>query len=121
MTVVVLGASPNPYRYSYKATSWLKKYGYNVIPVGIRDGQIDGLTIQHEPPQNTEIHTITIYLNPQRQKQYYQWILDTKPQRVIFNPGSENPELQQLLDQNNIRYLEACTLTMLSIGVFDQA
>ncbi len=121
MKVVVLGASPNPNRYSYKAVSWLKKYGYDVIPIGIRDGQIDGLKIHHQLPKDTDIHTITIYLNPQRQQQYYEWIIDTKPQRVIFNPGSENPELEKLLDQNNIRFLHACTLTLLSIGMFEKA
>ncbi len=120
MKVVVLGASPNPNRYSYKAVSLLKSKGYDVVAIGIRDGEINGVPIIKGKPDIDNVHTVTLYLNPVRQREYYDYILKLKPQRVVFNPGTENPELQEILRQNNINYVEACTLVMLTIGVFDK-
>ena len=118
MNVLVLGASPNPKRYSFKATKLLKKYGHQVYPVGIRDGEIDGLKILKVFPENTYIHTVTIYLSPNRQETYYDKILSLRPQRVIFNPGTENPEFKKILDSNNIETIEKCTIVMLKSGIF---
>ena len=120
MKVIVLGASPNPNRYSYKAVSLLKDKGYDVIAVGIRDGEINGVPIVKGKPQIPDIHTVTLYLNPQRQREYYDWIISLNPQRVVFNPGTENPEFQSILKEKGINFVEACTLVMLTIGVFDQ-
>lgn len=113
---LVLGASPNPSRYSFTAVRTLKNSGHEAIPVGVKDGQIEGIDIEKGLPEHEGVHTITLYLNPKRQEQYYDYILGLKPQRIIFNPGTENPELMQLARNNNIEVEMACTLVMLAIG-----
>ncbi len=118
MKVLVIGASPNPNRYSFKATKLLKNYGHQVFPVGIRDGEIDGLKILKEFPLESDIHTVTIYLSPKRQEPYYEKILALKPKRVIFNPGTENPAFRETLAQNGIETVENCTIVMLKSGIF---
>ncbi len=118
MKVLVLGASPNPARYSHKAVRMLLRYGHDPVPVGIREGDIDGKTIIKGKPQVEGVHTVTLYLNPQRQQDYYEWILSLSPRRVIFNPGTENPEFKQILEQRGIETVENCTLVMLANGLF---
>ncbi len=118
MKVLVLGASPNPTRFSHKAVSLLKKYGHEPIPIGIRTGKIKEIEIIKGKPQLYDIHTITLYLRPERQKQYYDYILSLSPKRVIFNPGTENPELKQLLELQGIETVEQCTLVMLHSELF---
>ncbi len=119
MKVIVLGASPNPSRYSYKAVRLLKRHGHEPVPVGIRDGQIEGIDIIKGKPFVSDVHTITLYLNPQRQKQYYDYILSLNPKRVIFNPGTENQQLQDMLHAHGIETVENCTLVMLHTGIFN--
>lgn len=116
MKTVVLGASNNPIRYSYTAVKQLLHRGHEVIPVGIKKGAIEGVPIQNGTPELEDVHTITLYLNPQRQKEYYDYILGLQPQRIIFNPGTENPELLQLAKEQGIETEIACTLVMLSVG-----
>ena len=111
---LVMGASPNPERYSYKATVKLRKYGHQVLPHGIRKGDIEGLPILNNFPSDKDIDTVTLYLNPGNQEQYYSAILNLKPRRIIFNPGTENPELEALAALKGIETVEACTLVMLS-------
>jgi len=113
---LVLGATTNPAKYGYIATSQLKTYGHEVIPLGIREGKIEGIDIQLGKPAFDEIDTITLYLNPKRQEEYYDYILSLKPKRIIFNPGTENPTLISLAKENGIETEIACTLVMLSIG-----
>ncbi len=120
MRVLVLGASMNEDRYSNKAIKKLVAHGFEVAALGNKVGQVEGVEIKKDPFAFDHIHTITLYLNPQNQKPYYNYILSLKPQRVIFNPGTENPELQELLKQNNIQFEVACTLVMLGMGVFDK-
>ncbi len=120
MKVLVLGASMNEDRYSNKAIKKLVAHGFEVAALGNKVGQVEGVEIKKDPFAFDHIHTITLYLNPQNQKPYYNYILSLKPQRVIFNPGTENPELQELLKQNNIQFEVACTLVMLGMGVFDK-
>ena len=115
---LVLGASPNPDRYSNLAVKRLRDHDHRVIAVGIRDGLIDDVEIQKGMPQEKEVDTVTMYLNPQRQKQYYDYLLSLKPRRIIFNPGAENAELEKLARENNIEPVEACTLVMLSTGQY---
>jgi len=112
---VVLGASDNPERYSYKAVVALSKQGYTAIPIGIKKGTINGIIILNDKPVLSDIDTVTLYLAPARQMEYYDYILSLKPKRVIFNPGTENTDFVQLLIQNGIEPVEACTLVMLSI------
>lgn len=114
---VVLGASPNETRYSNRATRKLKEHGHEVIPLGIRGGQIDELDIQTNWPDHVDdLNTVTLYVGPQRQQDIMQYVVDLKPERVIFNPGTENPVFYDLLNTKGIAYEEACTLVLLSIG-----
>jgi len=115
---VVLGATPNPARYSYLAVKKLLTHGHEVIPVGIRKGEIEGVPIQNGRPQISEVDTITLYLNPDHQRDYYDYIFSLHPQRLIFNPGTENPELMKLAQEKGVEVEVACTLVMLSIGVY---
>ncbi|HEX5152019.1 MAG TPA: CoA-binding protein [Parafilimonas sp.] len=111
---VVLGASPNSSRYSYLAVTRLQAHGHTVVPIGSRKGEINGEKIINESPQIENVDTITLYLNAQNQKQYYDYILSLHPKRIIFNPGAENRELAELAAKNNIQPMEACTLVLLS-------
>ena len=117
-TTVVLGASANPARYSNLAVKMLKLHGHEVIPIGIREGPIENIPIIIGRPEIKNIDTITLYLNSQRQKEYYDYIFKLQPKRIIFNPGAENPELEKLAQEKGIETLEACTLVMLSTGQY---
>lgn len=114
----VIGASPDPERYSYKATVSLKKHGHTVFPIGIRQGQIEGETILTDHPQLKDIHTVTIYVGPKNQVHWTDYILSLNPKRIIFNPGAENPDFFEKASEKGIACIEACTLVMLSIGNF---
>lgn len=113
---LVLGASPNPGRYSHIAVHRLHSHGNEVVPVGVRTGEVDGIEIIKGKPDAEDIDTVTLYLNPQRQKEYYDYILGLKPNRIIFNPGTENPELVKLAKNQGIETTYACTLVMLATG-----
>lgn len=115
---VVLGATPNSARYAYLATMRLVQYGHEVVPLGIRDGNIAGIEIRKGMPVLDNVDTITLYLNAGRQREYYDYILSLNPKRIIFNPGAENPELKKLAREKGIETIEGCTLVMLSIGVY---
>lgn len=115
---LVLGATPNPARYAYLAVLRLKQYGHEVVPIGIRDGDIGGIKILKGKPDIEGVDTVTLYLNAERQREYYDYIFSLKPHRIIFNPGAENPELMRLANERSIETVEGCTLVMLSIGVF---
>ena len=115
---LVLGASENPARYSFEAVTRLRKYGHEVIAVGRKAAVVAGVPIETEPPVVNDINTVTLYLNPTAQKPYYDYIVGLKPQRIIFNPGTENDELEAIAQQNGIKTIEACTLVMLSTGQY---
>lgn len=112
---LVIGASTDPGRYSYKAIKMLQRYGHPVVAVGKKEDDLDGLKIEKAQVPFEDVDTVTLYLNPMNQKQYYDYIIGLKPERVIFNPGTENPELYSLLKKNGIDIEVACTLVMLSI------
>jgi len=115
---IVIGASPKSERYAYKAVTLLKKYGFPVIAFGIRDGIINGIEIIKDRLQFKDIHTVSLYVGAKRQNDYYEYILSLKPKRIIFNPGTENPELYKLAQENGIETVENCTLVMLNSGIF---
>ena len=115
---LVLGATTNPSKYGYIATSRLKSFGHEVIPVGIRKGEIEGIEIQNDLPIVEEVDTVTLYLNPKIQEEYYDYILKVNPKRIIFNPGTENVELINLAKEKGIGVEIACTLVLLSIGEY---
>jgi predicted CoA-binding protein len=116
MKTLVIGASENPVRYSNLAIERLRQHNHEVVALGLKDGEAHGVKIQKKKEQFKEIDTITLYLNPSRQKELYDYILSLKPRRIIFNPGTENPELENLAEEKGIETVEACTLVMLSIG-----
>lgn len=115
---LVIGASTNQSRYAYMAIQKLTAYGHPVVAIGKKEGEVSGVKFTTEKVMFDDIDTITLYLNESNQKSYYDYILDLKPKRVLFNPGTENEELQKLLTKNNISFEEACTLVLLSIGKY---
>jgi len=110
---LVVGASPKPERYAYKATMLLHDFGHEVVPYGIKKGTIGEYTIVNEWPENQDFDTITLYINPTLQEKILDKILALKPKRIIFNPGTENPLLVKLAQKQNIETLDACTLVLL--------
>ncbi|MBC7890314.1 MAG: CoA-binding protein [Ferruginibacter sp.] len=115
---LVIGASANPARYSYLAVQKLTAHQHPVIALGLKKGVIGTTEIETEKKPFEKIDTITLYINPFRQKDYYEYILSVQPKRVIFNPGTENEELVDLLQQKGIQAMEACTLVLLSTGQY---
>lgn len=115
---IVLGASTNPNRYSYIATRILAQQQFNVYPFGIRSGNIHGLTIQSELPNNQVVDTVTLYLNPEKQKEYINHIIELHPRRVIFNPGTVDNNSIETLSKEGIECIEACTMVMLRTGQY---
>ena len=115
---LVMGASENPQRYSYLAVKKLQNYNHPVVAMGKQKGTVHGISISTEKQTFDDIDTVTLYLNPANQKQYYDYILSLNPKRIIFNPGTENRELSSLARNNGIETLEACTLVMLSTGQY---
>jgi|SRR6185437_4058851 len=119
MKTLVLGASPNPNRYAYSAVVSLLAHGHEAVPLGIKKGSINGLEIKNGFPELMGIDTVTLYLNPKNQQNWYGYIMGLHPRRIIFNPGTENDELRQLAEKNGIQTINACTLVMLSTGTFE--
>jgi predicted CoA-binding protein len=117
---VVLGANTNPEKYAYKAVEFLQSINQPIFPVGIRPGEVKGLPIMQDFShlQNEAIDTVTLYLNPTNQTHWYKQILHLNPKRVIFNPGTENPEFEEMLEEKGIKVEEACTLVMVRTGVY---
>lgn len=113
---LVIGASENPTRYSNKAIIALRRNRHEVVALAKRPGIVEDVDIKTNFPDNEDIHTVSLYLAPQHQPEYYSDIIRIKPQRVIFNPGTENPEFAEKLEANGIVAEEACTLVLLSIG-----
>ncbi len=111
---LVIGASDNPERYAYKAIKMLQNNNHPVVAVGRKQLETLGVQIEKEKVHFDGIDTVTLYVNPKNQIEYYDYILSLQPKRVIFNPGTENPELYKMLEQNGIEYEVACTLVLLS-------
>ncbi|HWC52520.1 MAG TPA: CoA-binding protein [Chitinophagaceae bacterium] len=115
---LVLGASDNPSRYSFLAINRLRNHGHPVIAIGKKKTQVADVPITNEKIADDDVDTVTLYLNPMHQQQYYTYILSLKPKRIIFNPGAENDELYDLAKKNGIQPVEACTLVLLSTGQY---
>ena len=118
MKVLVYGASTNPSRYAYIATELLLQHGHEVSLVGIKKGEVLGLTIQQEQPIVEDIDTVTLYVGPANQEGLFDYLKALAPRRVIFNPGTENPALERELEKVEIQTEEACTLVLLHTGQF---
>ena len=117
---VVIGASPNPARYAYIASGMLTEYGHDTVPVGVRRGEIFGKQIldARNQPLVDNVDTVTLYLGPANQTGLSDYLARLKPSRVIFNPGTENPELMKELEEKGIEVVEGCTLVMLRTQQF---
>jgi len=117
---VIIGASEYPFRYSYKAAHMLNEHAIEFVMIGKREGKLLQRKIMSikEKPEVGNVHTITLYINPQNQKKWYDYILDLSPVRIIFNPGTENYEFAEMASKKNIQVVEACTLVMLQTGQY---
>jgi predicted CoA-binding protein len=115
---VVLGASPVHSRYSNKAVRSLLKRDFDVVPVGTKTGEIKEVEILTGKPKIKNVDTVLLYLAPNRQSEYYDYVISLKPRRVIFNPGTHNPEFISLVKENGIDVVEDCALIMLNAGEY---
>ena len=121
MKVVIVGASTNPVRYAYLAAEMLNQYQYDFVPVGIKKGEVFGQTILdiRAHPMVEDVDTITMYINPVHQQDYYDYFFALNPKRFVFNPGTENSELEDMAKERGIVTQNACTLVMLRLGNFN--
>lgn len=112
---VVVGATPNPGRYAYLAANMLAEYNHDVVPLGINNGTVADKEILdiRQKPDVKNVDTITLYIGPRHQPEWYEYLIGLKPKRIIFNPGTENEEFEKLAEDNGIEVTEACTLVLL--------
>ena len=120
---LILGATPNPTRYAYLAAERLTNRKHEIVPVGIKQGEVFGHQIEHQTENkelsiHDDIDTVTLYVGVRNQPEWYNYILQTKPKRIIFNPGTENPELMKMAREEGIKVEVACTLVMLNTGQY---
>lgn len=115
---LIIGASSNTERYSYLAAQKLLAHGYEIEMIGKRPDVIFGRTIDTEKKEFEDIDTVTMYISDKFQSEYYEYVISLNPRRVIFNPGTENPEFEELLIHNDIHVEEACTLVLLGSGQY---
>ena len=115
---LVLGATTKPEKYANIAINKLVEKGHSVLAIGQNTGEVAGVKIYTKQIPLANIDTVTLYLNPKRQVEYYNYIIETKPKRVIFNPGTENPQFYQLLQSNGIKVEVACTLVLLATNQY---
>lgn len=115
---LVLGASPDPSRYSNLAINRLREKGHDVVAIGNHKARVNDVEIDIGKKSIENLDTVSLYLNANNQKEYYNYILSQKPKRIIFNPGAENKELSSLAGKNGISVMEACTLVLLSTGQY---
>lgn len=115
---LVLGASDNPARYSFMAVEKLRHFGHPVKAIGRKHAFVEDVAIDTEKKHWGDIHTVTLYLNATHQEDYADYILSLAPKRIIFNPGAENPALENRAKMAGIETIEACTLVMLSTGQY---
>ncbi|WP_445457157.1 CoA-binding protein [Flavobacterium sp. HNIBRBA15423] len=118
MKTLVIGATTNKERYAYKAIHNLVGKSHQVVAIGAKKGMALDITIETEKIPFKGIDTVTLYINPQIQREYYDYIISLEPRRVIFNPGTENPEFYTLLEENNIESEVACTLVLLATNQY---
>lgn len=117
-SILVIGGSIKPERYSNKAIKKLIEYGHKVYSIGLWTGEVEGVSIQQGKPEFKDIDTVTMYIGTAHQSEYFDYIINLSPKRVIFNPGTENKEFAETLKANDIEVVEHCTLVMLDYGLF---
>lgn len=116
---LVIGASENPDRYSNKAIKALITHNHEVVAIGLRAGEVAGVSFDSEKKAFKNVDTVTLYVGPQNQPEYYSYVLSMNPRRVIFNPGTENPEFIAKLKSAGIYPEIACTLVLLATGQYE--
>lgn len=112
---LIIGASPNEDRYAYKAAEKLTEAGHQIILFGIKKGEVLGKKIINKWEDFEDVDTVTMYVGALRQDVYYDKIISLNPKRVLFNPGTENPDFRTKLINAGIEVEEACTLVLLSL------
>ena len=117
---LIVGASPNPSRYAYLAAHRLAGHGHEIVPIGIKKGEVAGKEILdlRKRPELKDIDTITLYINPRHQVEWEDYLLSLKPRRIIFNPGTENPRFSAIAKEQGVATEEGCTLVMLSADTY---
>lgn len=117
---VIIGATPDRSRYAYLAAQMLSQYKHEFVPVSIKTGEVLGNEILDlkKKPEIKGVDTVTLYVGPQNQPAWYDYILSLKPKRIIFNPGTENEEFEKIAEAQGVEALEACTLVMLRTGQY---
>ncbi|MBL7111434.1 MAG: CoA-binding protein [Bacteroidales bacterium] len=118
LKTVVLGASSNHTKFSYKCIKSLIRHGFDAVPVGKKEGQIEGIDILTGQPEIEDVHTISLYLNASKQEEYYDYILSLNPKRVIFNPGAHNQDFIDRVKEQGIEVKSDCALLMLNSGSY---
>ncbi|NBW33243.1 MAG: CoA-binding protein [Cytophagia bacterium] len=120
MNVLVLGASANPDRYAYRAAILLKQKGHACYLLGQRSGDVDGMPIHNQWPLENSFRpdTITLYLGPTAQVSWIETLMVKEYRRILFNPGTENPALEEALRARGIECIQACTLVLLATNTF---
>ena len=115
---ILLGATPDSSRYAYKAAHMLVRHGHDIIPVGLKKGEVAGKLIRNDFPVEENIDTVTLYVGTQNLPPLFDYIMKVKPKRIIFNPGTENQDLIELAMENGIEPVLGCTLVMLASGEY---
>ena len=117
---MIIGSNPKTNNYAFTAANRLRQHGHEFVPVGISEGEVLGQKILniHDLPKINDVDTVTLYINPKRQVDWYDYILSLSPKRIVFNPGTENQELKMRAEKQKVICEEACTLVMLSVGNF---
>jgi uncharacterized protein len=112
---VIVGATTNTSRYAFMAAEMLHSYHHEIVLIGIKKGDVVGqpiLDIKLQP-KIEDVDTVTMYLGPQHQPEYYNYLLSLKPKRFIFNPGTENSDFEKMVEQSGAEAIDACTLVIL--------
>jgi uncharacterized protein len=115
---LIIGATTNPGRYAFTAAHRLKQLGHEIVQIGLRGGTVAGVPIDTEKKAYEDVDTVTLYIGPRHQPAYYDYVVSLHPKRVIFNPGTGNPEFERILAENHIEPIGACTLVMLAVDQY---
>ncbi len=115
---LIIGATTNPGRYAYAAAHRLTQRGHKIVQIGLRGGEVAGVPIGTQKEKYSDIDTVTLYVGPRHQPDYYDYVISLRPRRVIFNPGTENRDFENRLSAEGIEPVKACTLVMLATGQY---
>ena len=117
---LIVGATTDPSRYAYVAAKMLDNKGVDFVPIGIKKGEIFGREIVdlRTKPKLEDSHTVTLYIGPSHQGEWIDDLIELSPERIIFNPGTENPDFFRRAAEAGIDVQPACTLVLLSTGQF---